>query len=83
MFVPSSKQLALFIMDQRKKLGLTQAQVGDLVGLRQQTISEFEKNCENSKITTLFSILSAVNLYLDVSPKDQIDTIKTPWKEEW
>lgn len=83
MFVRSPKELALLVTNQRKKLKLSQAVVGKLVGLKQQTISEFEIKPESTQIDTLFRILSALNLDIELSAKDKTSTIKTKWKEEW
>lgn len=83
MFTPSPKELALFVSNQRKKLKLSQKEVGKLVGLKQQTISEFENNPEGTKLSTLFQILSAINLNIDINSKDQITDNKSQWKEEW
>jgi HTH-type transcriptional regulator/antitoxin HipB len=81
MLIRSPKELALLVANQRKKLKLSQKEVGKLVGLKQQTVSEFEINPESTKLTTLFHILSAVNLDIKMTTKDQ-DT-KTQWKKEW
>lgn len=82
MLIHSPKELALAVLSQRKKLKLSQAATGDLVGLKQTTISAFENNPEKTKIDTLFRILSAVNLDFYTIPKDKtIDN--THWKEEW
>ena len=83
MLIRSPKELALLISNQRKKLKLSQAEVGKLVGLKQQTISEFEIKPEGTKLSTLFNILSAVNLDIKVLTKDEIILTKTKWKEEW
>ena len=83
MFIRSPKELAMLIITQRKKLKLSQAQVGKLVGLKQQTISEFELKPDGTKLSTLFHILSAVNLDINVLSKDDITLTKTSWKEEW
>ena len=83
MLIRSPKELALFIINQRKKLKLSQAEVGRLVGLKQQTISDFELRPEGTKLSTLFSILSAVNLDIRTSVKDEIISPKTPWEKEW
>lgn len=83
MYVHSPKELALLIVSQRKKLKLSQAEVGKLVGLKQQTISEFEIRPESTQIDTLFRILSALNLDIQLLTKDKIPAIKTKWKEEW
>lgn len=83
MLIHSPKELALIICNQRKKLKLSQADVGRLVGLKQQTISEFEIRPESTKLSTLFSILSAVNLDTKILTKDNPDTEAGSWKEEW
>lgn len=81
MIIHSPKDLALIVMDQRKKVKLSQSEVGDLVGLKQTTISAFENKPENTKLDTLFRILSAVNIEISISPKDK--PFKAEWKEEW
>ncbi len=81
MLIPSPKELALFVISVRKKQGLSQADVADLVGLKQKTISAFENNPEATKLKTLFKILSAVKLDMNVSMKNADD--KAGWKEEW
>ncbi len=83
MFIRSPKELALLISNQRKKLKLSQAEVGKLVGLKQQTISEFEIKPEGTKLNTLFHILSAVNLDIKIAIKDDAIITKNEWKEEW
>lgn len=83
MFIRSPKELALYIIRQRKKLKLSQTEVGNLVGLKQKTISDFERKPENTQINTLFRILSALNLDMQLSPKDEILVTKTKWTEEW
>lgn len=79
----SPQDLALAVMNQRKKLKLSQAEVGDRVGVKQQTISRFEQNPEGTKLETLFHILSAVNLDMTVLSRDQPSEAEKQWKEEW
>ena len=83
MIIHSPKELALLVTTQRKKLKLSQADVGKLVGLKQATISEFENRPESTKLTTLFHILSAVNLDINVLSKNKNTKPKLQWKEEW
>lgn len=83
MLTRSPKELALQVMGQRKKLKLSQADVGELVGLKQQTISEFENKPESTKLNTLFLILSAVQLDVNLLGKNEDVLTKRPWKEEW
>lgn len=62
MLIHSPNELAIAFVNQRKKLKLSQHEVGSLVGLKQQTVSEFEIKPKRTKIDTLFRMLSAVNL---------------------
>lgn len=81
-YVYSTKELALIIIKKRKQLKLSQAMVAKRAGLRQQTISAFEKRPENTKLDTLFLILSAVELGLQVLSKTPMSDQKE-WGEEW
>jgi HTH-type transcriptional regulator / antitoxin HipB len=89
MLIHSPKELALFVINQRKKLKLSQSDVGNLVGLKQKTISAFENKPESTKLVTLFHILSAVNLDIRISPKNEIKSMPFipsythKWKKEW
>jgi HTH-type transcriptional regulator / antitoxin HipB len=83
MFIRSPKELALLIENRRKKLKLSQAAVGKLVGLKQQTISEFEKKPDGTKLETLFKLLSAVKLDLSVLSKEDTSPAESQWNEEW
>lgn len=81
MLIHSPKDLALLVINQRKKLKLSQTEVANLVGLKQSTISAFENKPERTKLDTLFHILSAINLDIKVTLKDE--PITKSWKEEW
>lgn len=80
MLTRSPKELALFVINQRKKLKLSQAEVANLVGLKQKTISAFENKPERTKIETLFLILSAVKLDISILSKD---SHISQWDKEW
>jgi len=83
MLINSPKELALLIINQRKKLKLSQVEVGNLVGLKQKTISALENKPESTKLDTFFRVLSALNLDIQILSKDEISTIKSQWKHEW
>lgn len=83
MLIHSPRELALFFVNQRKKLQLSQAEVGKRVGLKQQTISEFEIRPESTQVDTLFRILSALGLDIKVLAKDEAVITQIKWKEEW
>lgn len=80
MFIRTPEDLGLQLMNFRKRLNLTQAQVADLVGLKQKTISNFENNPAGAEIETLFKIISALELNLEICPKSEF---KSDWKEAW
>lgn len=83
MLIHSPKELALLVISQRKKLKLSQAEVGKRVGLKQQTVSAFESRPESTKLNTLFHILSAVNLDILALGKDDSSVTKIQWNKEW
>ena len=83
MLTHSPQNLALEVISQRKKLKLSQAALGDLVGLKQKTISAFENNPEATKLSTLFRILSAANLYMYLFDRSKPNPIDALWHEEW
>ena len=83
MLVQSPQVLAKLIKDQRKKLKLSQAEVGDLVGLKQKTISAIENNPDSVKISTLYRVLSALKLDIRISAKQAPNTATKLWSEEW
>lgn len=83
MLVHSPKELALLIANQRKKLKLSQAAVGSLVGLQQKTISAIENKPERMQVDTLFRVLAALKLDLQLLGKDERLKSKSRWLEEW
>lgn len=83
MLIHSPHELALLVANERKRRKLSQATVGQLAGLKQQTISEFELKPESTLVSTLFQILSAVNLDIKISTKDEPANNESQWKKEW
>jgi HTH-type transcriptional regulator / antitoxin HipB len=80
MLITSAKQLAVSIRDHRKINHLSQSDVAEQVGLRQETISAFENHADRSKINTLFRILAALNLEIHLVPRG---TKTSGWDQEW
>jgi HTH-type transcriptional regulator / antitoxin HipB len=81
MILHSTQELAEYIRDRRKRQKLSQAEVGDRVGVKQATISSFENNPEGTKLETLFKLMSALDLELQVIPKEK--AFNQGWQEEW
>jgi len=90
MKITSAKQLANALQDTRKTKALSQTDVAKQVGIRQDTVSKFELNPDSTKLDTLFKMLAALNLELQVAPRgeglpEDVENVQTPagWKEEW
>jgi HTH-type transcriptional regulator/antitoxin HipB len=83
MVIHSPSELAEFARDHRSQKKLSQAEVSDRVGLRQKTVSAFESNPEGTKLETFFRLLSALDLELQIVPKEDIGTSTPGWDEEW
>ncbi len=81
MLIPSPQALATYLKDEREKRGLSQSELGENVGLRQKTISDFENNPSNTRIETLFKMLAALNLQIHAKEADTSEP--SSWKEEW
>ena len=71
MRVNSTKELAVYLQDQRITSKLSQNSVAELASVRQATVSSFESKPDNAKLETLFKLLSALDLELDVHPKGE------------
>ncbi|TKB47984.1 helix-turn-helix domain-containing protein [Ferrimonas sediminicola] len=86
MKITTPEQLSSFLRDTRSNKNLSQGKVGSKVGIRQTTVSNFEQNPSSSKLDTVFKILSALELELEVRPRGEADSpmgSSSEWKEEW
>ncbi len=81
MLIHSPQELANLINSHRKSLKLSQSQVSSKVGLKQTTISRLENKPESTELATLFRILSALDLEVDITPK--LKNKNSLWKEQW
>lgn len=79
MIIRSANDLALYLNDRRKLLKMSQSEVADLVGLKQDTVSKFENSPDNSRINTLFRLLSALNLDISLTDKSQNSYKELDW----
>ncbi len=82
MTITSAQGLAQTLQNQRKSKQLSQQQVAELAGVKQSTISAFENAPDGSKLETLFKLLAAMNLELEVRARNA-PTIKQEWDQEW
>ncbi|MDR9425513.1 MAG: XRE family transcriptional regulator [Marinobacter sp.] len=82
MKITSPEALALTLKNTRQAQSLTQQSAADLVGVKQATISAFENHPEKSRIETLFKLLAALDLELQVRQRD-LPSEQTGWDQEW
>ncbi|MBP6121657.1 MULTISPECIES: helix-turn-helix domain-containing protein [Providencia] len=85
MKVTNTRQLSAYMKDVRETKKLSQSKVASKVGIRQDTVSNFELSPDSTKLETFFKILSALNLELDIKPRNESGSSNTDsgWKEEW
>ena len=69
MRINSAKELSVYIQDKRLLKSLSQESVADLASVRQATVSAFESKPDSAKLETLFKLLSALDLELEVCAK--------------
>lgn len=82
MLITTPQALAVYIKDYRKRQQLTQTQIANQVGLRQATISDFEKMPNKASVETFFKIATALDLevHLLANPTDNADN---EGQDEW
>jgi HTH-type transcriptional regulator / antitoxin HipB len=68
-FVRSPKQLGALIHNARVSRNLTQQALADLVGTGQKTISRIEGGHAGTKLETLFGLIAALDLDLQLGPR--------------
>jgi len=84
MNITSAKQLSAYLRDVRLAQKRSQGKVAERGGIRQDTVSSFELNPDATKLETLFKILAALDLSLDIKPRSESDdSSATSWPEEW
>ena len=65
------RQIGNSVRRARKKLNLSQSQLGARVSLRQETISLIETGNAATRIDTLLSVLAALDLELQIAPRSK------------
>ncbi|MFZ3463843.1 helix-turn-helix domain-containing protein [Vibrio harveyi] len=69
MLITSPKQLGIYLRDVRKNQRRNQTKVGDIVGLKQTTVSKIERDPASSSIESLMRLLSSLDLELHIQEK--------------
>ena len=67
----SPGQIGAIVHRERRARGLTQAQLGAKIGRRQATISKLEKGEPATQLSTLFDVLTALNLELVIGDRSK------------
>lgn len=65
----SPKQLGNIIQRTRKQRGLTQTELANLAGLRQEMISKIETGHEGTKLSSIYALFAALDLELVVDSR--------------
>lgn len=73
----SPKQLANRLKLIRTRRNLTQTQLAKRVGLKQSTLSSFENHPETTQLQTLFKIIQALEVELDIHEKHEHSHLAT------
>lgn len=71
--VRNEQQLGAALRRARRKMGLPQSALGERVHLRQATISRVEAGEPAVQLSTIMSILAALDLELVVRPRSKTD----------
>ncbi|HEJ7885427.1 TPA: helix-turn-helix domain-containing protein [Serratia liquefaciens] len=82
MKITSAQMLAHTLRNERKKRNQSQSKTADSIGLKQATVSAFENNPDGTRLETLFKLLAALDLELQVTPRGKPVNPKT-WDQEW
>lgn len=68
----TAKQIGAIIRRARRRAGLSQAELGAKIGLRQATISKLERGEPATRIITLLDALSALGLEITVDERGRV-----------
>ncbi len=67
----SPKILGQILKSARRKIGLTQDQAGNLVGITQAMVSRIERGESNARIDTLFRLMAALEMEMTIAPREK------------
>ena len=65
------RQLGNLVRRVRKRMGLSQGELSDRIGLRQATISEIEAGNPGTKLDSILKVLATLNLELRIVPRSK------------
>ncbi len=68
------RQLGAVVRRARKRRGLSQAQLGEAAGLRQETISLIETGNPATRLETILAVLAALDLEVRIAPRIKLSS---------
>lgn len=69
--VRTASQLGAAVQRIRKRSNITQTQLGEKAGLRQATISNLEAGLPTVRISSVMSVLAAMDLEIQIVPRSR------------
>lgn len=77
------KVIGEHIRELREEKSLTQAELGEIVGVSQTTIAKIENGVFNFGIDTVSALSVALDFYTFFIPKDSNDELAVQMRERW
>lgn len=81
--VQTSQQLTSHLRSLRRRLGLTQAQLGGRLGVEQARIGKIERNPGSISVEQLIQLLSVLEAEILIRPRDDTSKPKVAHKAAW
>lgn len=75
--------VARILKDERKRAEKSQGVVAACAGVRQTTVSKVEQHPDNTRLETLFSLLAALDLELEIKRKTVQQDRSVAGDESW
>lgn len=69
--IRTARQLGAALSNERLRKGLTQQSLSRLTGIGQKTISQIEAGKEGAKLETVFTLLAALGLELQMAARSK------------
>lgn len=70
--IRTTKDLGNALRQARKARDLTQAELASRAGIWQRTVSNIETSASGAKVDTIFDLLAALDLELQIVPRSKI-----------
>jgi HTH-type transcriptional regulator/antitoxin HipB len=77
--ITSPETLGKVLRRHRKDLGLTQSDLGQKFNIPQKTVSNIEAGRPGVQLSTLFKLLSALNLEVSLRQRGALDNEEALW----